>query len=203
MTSGSVPSLKGSPEKARAVSNRIASRSAIDSRRITTRRRSRSPKSGSYWLTSAVTGRSEQREPRSGALRSSAPARFLGRGYQWSTTTRPALELVNREASAHVCGLADSVGREPSLPGARDIGSIVVEIQDLGGRETQAGGQAAERLRVRLAPAELGGKDCAGAEDVRDGGKHLCNVPLQQQRIVGEHPNWMVRAELSRKREHG
>jgi hypothetical protein len=44
---------------------------------------------------------------------------------------RPALELVNREASAHVCGLADSMGREPSLPRARDIGSIVVEIQDL------------------------------------------------------------------------
>jgi len=36
-----------------------------------------------------------------------------------------------------------------------------------------------------------------------DGGKHLCNVPLQQQRIVGEHRNRMVGAELSGKREHG
>jgi hypothetical protein len=111
--------------------------------------------------------------------------------------------LVNREADAHVCRLRDTMGREPGLPGARDIGGIVIEVQDLVGHEAEMGGQTAERLRVRLAPAELGGKDRARAEDVRDSGKHLSNVPLQQQRIVGEHPNRMVRAELSREREYG
>src|SRR5881396_41724 len=80
-------------------------------------------------------------------------------GYQRSITTRPAIEVVNREAVAHVGRVADEMGREPSLSGARDIGGLVVEIQDLVGRETQAGGQTAERLRVRLAPAEFGGKD--------------------------------------------
>jgi hypothetical protein len=28
-------------------------------------------------------------------------------------------------------------------------------------------------------------------------------VPLQKERVVGEHPDWTIRAELSRKREDG
>ena len=75
------------------------------------------------------------------------------------------IDLVKRQAGMHVCRLADWMSREPGLPGARDIGSIVVEIQDLVRPETQADGETAERLRVRLAPAEFGGKDRARAED--------------------------------------
>ena len=38
---------------------------------------------------------------------------------------------------------------------------------------------------------------------VADGGKHLGQVPFQQPRVVGEHPDRTIRAELSRPREHG
>lgn len=107
------------------------------------------------------------------------------------------------EAGAHICCSANSMGRQPGLPGARYIGCIVVEMEDLVRRKLQTGSQAAEGLRVRLAPAKLGREDHTRAEEVGDGGKHLGNVPLQQQRVVGEHPDRAIHAELSRQREHG
>ena len=161
--------------------------------------------------TPAINGRSEQRESRAGGLRSLAHSRCCGipprarvtarappakmlpsvpwpAGYQQSPTTRPVIELVNCETGAHVCRCANWIGREPGLPGTRDIGSVVVEIQNLVRRETQAGGQTVERLRVRLGPAEFGGKDRARAEDLRDGGKHLCNVPLSSNGLLVNIP---------------
>ena len=83
------------------------------------------------------------------------------------------------EAGAYACGSTDMMGPQPSLPSTCHIGGIVVEIEDLVRRTRQTSRQAAEGLRVRLAPAQLGREDRTCTEEVRDGGKHLANVPLQ------------------------
>jgi len=69
------------------------------------------------------------------------------------------------------------------------------------GRNLQT--QAAEGLRVRLALAELRREDRSRAEDAGDCGKHLCDVSLQEPRVVGEGPDRTIHADLSRHREHG
>ncbi len=50
----------------------------------------------------------------------------------------------SREAGAHVCRRADRMGHEPSLPGAGDVGRVVVEIQDLVRRVAETCGRGRE-----------------------------------------------------------
>src|SRR5438552_5212979 len=71
----------------------------------------------------------------------------------YAVTASPALETMPREAGADARYSVDALGGEPGLPGAGHVGVVVVEIEDLAGRTLQAGGQTAEGLRVRLAPA--------------------------------------------------
>src|SRR5262245_51573490 len=132
-------------------------------------------------------------------------ADHVGSSVKFGAPPRPlrALEAVNREAGTHTWRSADSIRQKPGLTGTRHIGRVVVEIENLVWRNLETRGQAAEGLRVGLAPAELRREDRPRAEDVGDGGKHLCDVSLQEQRVVGEHSDRPIRAELSRKREHG
>src|SRR5262249_58912845 len=81
------------------------------------------------------------------------------------------LEAVNREAGPHPWRSADSIRQKPGLTGPRHIGRVVVEIENLVWRNLETRGQAAEGLRVGLAPAELRREDRPPAEDVGGGGK--------------------------------
>ena len=74
------------------------------------------------------------------------------------------------EAGAHAGGPTGAMGHQPGLPGARHIAGVVEE-EDLVGRTRQTSRQAAEGLRVRIAPAQLGRDDRPCPEEGGDGGR--------------------------------